>query len=93
VEAVLLRHRSIREIAVIGLPHDGLGEEVAAVAIVSRRSRVTASQLEQYARRHLSYFEVPTRWWIRREPLPVNGVGKVLKRELREAWPATQTGD
>jgi long-chain acyl-CoA synthetase len=36
----------------------------------------------------LAYFEIPTRWWIRREPLPTNATGKVLKRELLQSWPA-----
>jgi long-chain acyl-CoA synthetase len=87
VEDQLLTHPDVSEAAVFGLPHPDLGEEVAAVVVVRPGSRVTAEALRGHAAPRLGRFEVPTRWWIRTEPLPVNAVGKVLKRQLRAEWP------
>jgi acyl-CoA synthetase (AMP-forming)/AMP-acid ligase II len=44
--------------------------------------------LEAFCRLRLSHFEVPGRWWLRHDPLPLNDTGKVDKRRLRSAWPA-----
>jgi long-chain acyl-CoA synthetase len=87
VEDQLLTHPDVSEAAVIGLPHPDLGEEVAAVVVVRPGSAVTAEALRAHAASRLAHFEVPTRWWIRTEPLPTNAVGKVLKRQLRAQWP------
>ncbi|MBI1186879.1 MAG: AMP-binding protein [Alphaproteobacteria bacterium] len=85
VEACLERHPDVREVAVIGLPHADLGEEVAAI-VVSDAADLNEAALAQLAAQHLAYFERPTRWWLRRDPLPTNATSKVLKAALREAW-------
>jgi long-chain acyl-CoA synthetase len=87
VEARLLTHPSVAEVAVLGLAHRDLGEEVAAVVVPTRNAAVSETDLREHAAAALSSFEVPTRWWIRPDPLPTNAVGKVLKRELRDTWP------
>jgi long-chain acyl-CoA synthetase len=87
VEDQLLTHPDVSEAAVFGLPHPDLGEEVAAVVVVRPGSPVTAEALHAHAASGLGRFEVPTRWWIRTEPLPTNAMGKVLKRQLRSEWP------
>ncbi len=88
VEDQLLMHPDVSEAAVLGLPHPDLGEEVAAVVVLRPGSQVTAEALQAHAALRLAHFEVPTRWWVRTEPLPTNAVGKVLKRQLRAEWPA-----
>jgi long-chain acyl-CoA synthetase len=35
----------------------------------------------------LAHFEIPTRWWLRTEPLPTNDAGKIDKRCLLATWP------
>jgi long-chain acyl-CoA synthetase len=87
VEDRLLAHPDVAQVAVIGLPHPDLGEEVAAVVVVRAGTQPSVSDLHAHAAGGLAHFEVPTAWWIRSEPLPVNSVGKVLKRELRHSWP------
>ena len=87
VEARLLSHPAISEAAVLGLAHTALGEEVAAAVVPIRDATVSEEELREHVATALASFEVPTRWWIRREPLPTSAVGKVLKRELRDTWP------
>jgi steroid-24-oyl-CoA synthetase len=90
VEQTLTEHPAVIEAAVVGLPHEDLGEEVAAAVTV--RDGVTAEELREFAAQHLASFAVPSRWWLWRESLPTTDVGKVAKRRLQETWPA-QNGD
>jgi long-chain acyl-CoA synthetase len=92
VEAALLHHPDVTEVAVVGLPDRDLGEIVAAVITV--RSPVSVDDLTAVARAHLAYFEVPTRWWIQDEPLPTTASGKVDKPHLlRRLQLAAETSD
>jgi acyl-CoA synthetase (AMP-forming)/AMP-acid ligase II len=87
VEDVLLKHPEVREVAVCGRPDPDLGEIVAAAVVIAPDSPVTVAELRSFAAGHLAYFEVPSSWWLRTEPLPANDVGKVRKRDLLAAWP------
>jgi long-chain acyl-CoA synthetase len=88
VEQVLGSCPGVLEVAVVGLPHDDLGEEVAAVVVVAGREQEPSEELRTHAKQHLAYFERPSRWWLRHESLPVNSVGKIDKRQLVRDWPA-----
>ncbi len=84
VEAALFEHPAVADVAVVGVPHDTLGEEVGAVVVLRPGAKVTAEELGQHVKARLAGFMVPTQVWFRSEPLPRNPQGKVLKRELRE---------
>jgi len=88
VESVLLQHPAVREVAVCGRPDPDLGEIVAAAVVVDPTRPLTKAELRSFAARHLAYFEIPTSWWLRIEPLPSNDVGKVQKGWLLADWPA-----
>lgn len=84
VEERLGEHPAVEEIAVLGVPHQQLGEEVVAVVQVKPGATVTAEELRDHARLHLAEFKIPARLFISADGLPRNAAGKVLKRELRE---------
>jgi long-chain acyl-CoA synthetase len=67
-----------------------LGERVHAV-IVTRDSSVSAEALRSWCAERLSDYKVPESIDLRLEPLPRNANGKVMKRQLREAWMAMQS--
>jgi len=92
VENRLMEHPAVREVAVIGLPHEHLGEEVAAVVVLAEDAQAGPDELAAFAAGQLAYFEVPTQWQIQHEPLPQNATGKILKRQLRDQWLARRTG-
>jgi long-chain acyl-CoA synthetase len=84
VEAALYEHPAVHEAAVFGVPHDRLGEEVAAAVVPKPGDTVTATALEGFLRERLAGFKVPSRWLLADAPLPRNAAGKVLKRSLRD---------
>lgn len=87
VEDVLINHPAVREAAVVGLPSEKWGEEVAAVIVIDPAAGATAEDLDRHCRADLAGFKVPRRYEIL-EALPRNAAGKVLKRELRERFGA-----
>jgi long-chain acyl-CoA synthetase len=88
VESVLRAQPAVAEAAVVGLPHPTWGEEVAAVIVVRAGQEIDVADLAAAAAGRLAYFEVPARWWVRPDALPVNAAGKVDKRTLVTQWMA-----
>ena len=83
VEEVLITHPDIVDAAVVGRASEQWGEEVVAIVVTAPGSTVDDDALEAHCRQALAGFKVP-RAWLRREVLPRNAAGKVLKRELRD---------
>ncbi len=84
VEAALFEHPAVADVAVVGVPHEVLGEEVAAIVQLRPDHTVDDDELRDHVADRLAVFKVPTAIHLRREPLPRNAAGKVLKRELRD---------
>jgi acyl-CoA synthetase (AMP-forming)/AMP-acid ligase II len=60
---------------------------VAACLVLREPHARVRAEIEAFATTRLARFEVPTRWWFRREPLPTTPSGKVLKSEVIRRWP------
>ena len=86
VEDALYQHDAVTDAAVVGIPHKVLGEEVGAIVTVKPGSDVSEEELRRWVAARLAGFKVPVRIQIRSEPLPRNANGKILKRDLREAF-------
>jgi long-chain acyl-CoA synthetase len=89
VESVLSAHASVVESAIIAKPCPVLGERVHAV-IVTRDNDLKAEALRAWCAERLSDYKVPETMALTSEPLPRNANGKVMKKQLREAWAAGQ---
>jgi long-chain acyl-CoA synthetase len=89
VESVLAGHPGVVESAIIAKPCPVLGERVHAV-IVTRDDSIRQDSLHAWCAERLSDYKVPETMALTSEPLPRNANGKVLKRQLREAWAAAQ---
>lgn len=85
VEAAIYEHPAVYEAAVFGIPHERLGEEVAAVVYPRPGQSLTANELQEFLRQHLAPFKIPSRVEVVGEQLPRNASGKVMKRQLRES--------
>jgi long-chain acyl-CoA synthetase len=90
VEAVLATHPNVVDVAVLGAPDPLCGEAVVAF-IVTRDPGLTAEAVKQHARESLTNYKVP-RTVVFRDELPKSNVGKVLRKDLREAAAAAHQG-
>ncbi|MEJ7650200.1 MAG: long-chain fatty acid--CoA ligase [Nakamurella sp.] len=83
VEEVLYEHPSIVEAAVIGVPHEELGEEVAAYIVVKPGESVDPAEVSQFVKDRLAAYKYPRHVHVI-EALPKTATGKILKREIRQ---------
>jgi acyl-CoA synthetase (AMP-forming)/AMP-acid ligase II len=91
VEAIILNHPAVREVAVFGIPDPQWGELVAACVVLKPGMNVTAEDLIEYCRQSLANYKVPRRVDFSETDLPKGGSGKVMKRLLRERfWTNTE---
>ena len=86
VEACLLELPGCEETAVIGLPHDAWGEEVAAVIRMSHGQSSDASEVTAFCKERLAGFKVPAHVVFTEEPLERNALQKLLKAQIRERY-------
>ncbi|MER6578463.1 class I adenylate-forming enzyme family protein [Nonomuraea sp. NPDC001023] len=83
VEAALFEHPAVDDVAVIGVPHDELGEEVGAVIRPAPGRSVTPEELRSFLADRIAKFKIPAHVWFREGELPRNPGGKILKTHLR----------
>jgi long-chain acyl-CoA synthetase len=83
VEEVVASHPGVLECAVIGTPDEHSGEAVKLVVVRSDPS-LNETELREHCKRNLTGYKQPKHIEFRTE-LPKTPVGKVLRRELRDA--------
>ena len=81
VEEVLYEHPAEREAAVVGVPHDELGEEIGAAVALKEGQEVDAETLRAFVKEQVAAYKYPRRIWFVDE-LPKGPTGKILKREI-----------
>lgn len=81
VEEHLFAHPQVQEAAVVGLPDERLGEEVAAVVAPKVGESLDAHELRAWLGERLSAYKVP-RVYLFVDSLPKGATGKILKRGL-----------
>ncbi len=90
VENALAGHPAVFEVAVMGVPDRMMGEKVGAVVVPKPNCEVDTGELLEFARDLLADFKIPQYVVIRRELLPRNPGGKILKKSLRDSVAWTQ---
>jgi len=85
VERTLYGHPDVLECAVIAVPDERWGEAVKAVVVLGPDAKATELSLLDFCSARLASFEVPKSIAFV-DNLPKGGTGKILKRELREAY-------
>jgi long-chain acyl-CoA synthetase len=82
VEEVLYQHPAVREAAVVGLPHDALGEEIGAAVALRSGQEATPRELQDFVKARLAAYKYPRQVWIVEE-LPKGPTGKILRRMVK----------
>jgi acyl-CoA synthetase (AMP-forming)/AMP-acid ligase II len=85
VEDVIASYRGIKEVAVIGVPHDKWGETVAALVVLEEGAKVTKDDIIDHSKSQLASYKKPTAV-IFIDELPRNALGKVQKTMLKELY-------
>jgi acyl-CoA synthetase (AMP-forming)/AMP-acid ligase II len=80
-EAILLRP-DVREVSVVGIPDDRLGE-VPVAFVVPALDAIPEDELAAWCRERLTPYKVPVRY-VMIDELPRNDTGKVVKATLAE---------
>jgi acyl-CoA synthetase (AMP-forming)/AMP-acid ligase II len=87
VENCVGGHPKVKDVAVIGVPHEKWGESVMAVVVVHEGQTVTPEEISQYCKGRIAGFKVPKSVvLIKDEEMPRTGNGKILHRALRERY-------
>jgi len=91
VDDILSKHPKIFQAAVIGVPDEKWGEAVKAVIVCKPGEKLTETEVVAYCKEHLAGYKCPKTvdFW---EALPLNPMGKILKREIRKNyWEGQET--
>jgi long-chain acyl-CoA synthetase len=81
LEEVLYEHPAVREAAVIGVPHESLGEEVGAAVVLKEGEAASEEEIRDYMKGKVAAYKYPRVVWFMDE-LPKGPTGKILKREI-----------
>ena len=84
VESVLGAHPKVKDVAVIGVPHDKWGEAVQAVVVLHEGESATAEELRAWSKARLAGYKCPAAVvFIADADMPRTATGKILHRVLR----------
>jgi long-chain acyl-CoA synthetase len=82
IEEVLYEHPAVQEAAVVGVPDEALGEEVAAAVVLRKGEQLDPADLRGYVKQQVAAYKYPRKIWFVDE-LPKGPTGKILKREIQ----------
>lgn len=85
VEEALIRHESVREVVVFGVPDAVWGESVFACVVPCAGAKPSEDELIEFCKGQVAGFKKPKRVELL-EDLPKNAYGKVLRRDLRQRY-------
>ena len=85
VESVLGSHQAVKDVAVIGVPHEKWGEAVQAIVVLHDGASASAQELRAWSKERLAGFKCPSSvLFIADSDMPRTATGKILHRVLRQ---------
>ncbi len=82
IEEALHEHPAVAEVAVIGMAHAELGEEVGAAVALKPGAEATPAELQKFVKERVAAYKYPRRVWLVAS-LPKGPTGKILRREVQ----------
>jgi acyl-CoA synthetase (AMP-forming)/AMP-acid ligase II len=83
VDEIIMEHPAVHQCVTFGMPHDMLGEEVAAAIVLKEGAACDDRELRQFAAVRLADFKVPKKILILKE-IPVGATGKLQRIGLAQ---------
>lgn len=90
VEEVLYEHAAVAAAAVVGVPHETLGEDIGAAVQLKPGAEITADELREYMKERVAAYKYPRQIWFV-DALPTGATGKIQKRDITIPAPAATT--
>jgi long-chain acyl-CoA synthetase len=82
IEEVLYEHPAVSQAAVVGVPDEKMGEEVAAAIVLKEGAQADADDIRAFTKERVAAYKYPRIVYFV-DALPVGPTGKILKREIR----------
>jgi len=86
IEEIMYQIPEVLEAAVIGVPHEDFGEEVAAIVVLKEGVDMDSKAIQDYVKSRVAPYKYPRIIRINQDPLPKSGTGKILKKEIRKKF-------
>ena len=83
VDEVLMDHPEVQQVVTFAIPHDKLGEEVAAAVVLREGMQTTEAEIREFAAERLADFKVPKQV-IMMDDIPKGPTGKLRRIGLAE---------
>jgi len=83
VDEVLIDHPAVAQVVTFAMPHEKLGEEVAAAVVLREGPSLTEPELRDFARARLADFKVPRRVVVL-DKIPKGATGKLQRIGLAD---------
>jgi acyl-CoA synthetase (AMP-forming)/AMP-acid ligase II len=83
VDAVMLSHPDIAQVVCFAVPHDKLGEEIAAAVVLKEGSSLDERAIRDFTAQHMADFKVP-RSVVILEEIPKGATGKIQRIGMAE---------
>jgi long-chain acyl-CoA synthetase len=90
IEEVIYQVPQVLEVAVIGVPHADLGEELAAVVVLKEGAELDPDVIRDYVKERVAPYKYPRIIQIVQDSLPKSGTGKILKKDIRKKFAVFQ---
>lgn len=82
VEEVMIQHKAVSLVAVVGIPNERMGEEVKAYVVLNEGASTTDEELIDWTKERIASYKYPREVEFL-DALPMSATGKILKRELK----------
>jgi fatty-acyl-CoA synthase len=92
IEELLSTHQAIADVAVVGVPDEAWGEQIAAVVVLRPGMTTDTEELRQFCQAQLSAHKAPSHW-VFVDQLPVTPTGKTQKFLLRQQLASGELAD
>jgi len=83
VEEVMIQHEAVSLVAIIGIPHEEMGEEVKAFVVLKENAVISETDLIAWTKAQVASYKYPRHIEFL-SALPMSATGKILKKELRK---------